>query len=333
LLQVSKVPAGETAHIHRLWILVLAVAIGGSMASGRAEAQSKLPPCSTSKHYYWNNCFGTFTFASGGQYVGEWKDDKPNGQGTYTSADGGQYVGEYKDNKRNGQGAYSWASGQKYVGEWKDDKQHGQGTYTFASGDQYVGEYKDDKKNGQGAYTWASGQKYVGEWKDDNQNGNGKSFAANGNLIRAGYWIAGEYFGSTPPAGYDVSIGSRIAMVMHGGTYTVPVLINGVLPLHFTIDSGASDVSIPSDVVSVLIRTGSLKDSDFIGSQKYVLADGSVITSRVFVIRSLKVGDQTITNVRGSVADANASLLLGQSFLGKFKSWSMDNSKHELVLE
>jgi predicted aspartyl protease len=47
----------------------------------------------------------------------------------------------------------------------------------------------------------------------------------------------------------------------------------------------------------------------------------------------LKVGDQTITNVRASIADVNGSLLLGQSFLNKFKSWSQDNATHELVLQ
>jgi len=29
----------------------------------------------------------------------------------------------------------------------------------------------------------------------------------------------------------------------------------------------------------------------------------------------------------------NGSLLLGQSFLNKFKSWSQDNATHELVLQ
>ena len=36
----------------------------------------------------WTDCFGTYTFADGSKYVGEWKDDKWNGQGTFTYADG-----------------------------------------------------------------------------------------------------------------------------------------------------------------------------------------------------------------------------------------------------
>ena len=42
---------------------------------------------------------------------------------------------------------------------------------------------------------------------------------------------------------------------------------------------------------------------------------------------------QIVENVRASIGDVKGSLLLGQSFLEKFKSWSMDNTNHELVLE
>ena len=46
---------------------------------------------------------GTYTWANGNKYVGEYKDDMMHGQGTYTSADGtitkglwknGEFVGE-----------------------------------------------------------------------------------------------------------------------------------------------------------------------------------------------------------------------------------------------
>lgn len=47
----------------------------------------------------------------------------------------------------------------------------------------------------------------------------------------------------------------------------------------------------------------------------------------------MKVGDRTIENVIGAVADVTGSLLLGQSFLSKFNSWSVDNSRQVLVLD
>jgi TPR repeat protein len=122
-------------------------------------------------------------------------------------------------------------------------------------------------------------------------------------------------------------------MKAEGGTYVIPVLINDAITLDFIVDSGASDVSIPSDVVTTLMRTGTLKQSDFLGQKTYQLADGSAIPSQTFRIRSLKVGGKVIENVNGSVASVRGPLLLGQSFLTRFKSWSIDNNKHALVLE
>jgi predicted aspartyl protease len=102
--------------------------------------------------------------------------------------------------------------------------------------------------------------------------------------------------------------------------------------LKFTVDSGAADVTIPADVFSTLMRAGTIEDSDMLGTQTYILADGSTSNLQTFRIRSLKVGDTVLENVTGSVADTRGTLLLGQSFLRSFKSWSIDNSRHMLVL-
>jgi hypothetical protein len=109
---------------------------------------------------------GTYTFAGGEKYVGEWKDNKKHGQGTLTFAGGDKYVGEFKDGQRNGQGTYTFANGEKYVGEFKDDKYY-QGTYTFANGNKYVGEFKDNQKNGQGTLTYVDGSYCTGIFEND----------------------------------------------------------------------------------------------------------------------------------------------------------------------
>ncbi len=97
--------------------------------------------------------------------------DCANGQGTFTYASGDKYVGEWKDGKTHGQGTQTYANGDKYVGELKDNKKHGQGTFTWASGefagDKYVGEYKDGKRNGQGTFTATDGSIYKGIWEKD----------------------------------------------------------------------------------------------------------------------------------------------------------------------
>jgi clan AA aspartic protease (TIGR02281 family) len=124
-----------------------------------------------------------------------------------------------------------------------------------------------------------------------------------------------------------------VQLEREGGTYKVPVLINNAITLKFIVDSGASDVSIPADVALTLFRTGTLKASDFIGVQKYEMADGSTLPSVRFRIKSLTVGNTVIEDVIGGIAPIRGSLLLGQSFLNRFKSWSMDNAEQALVLK
>ena len=126
---------------------------------------------------------------------------------------------------------------------------------------------------------------------------------------------------------------TTVKMQNDGGTFVIPVLINNVITLKFVVDSGASDVSIPADVVSTLLRTDTIDKSDFVGTQTYELADGTRVPSVRFRLRSLKVGGILIENVLAGVAPLEGSLLLGQSFLGRFKSWSMDNAAHVLVLD
>jgi predicted aspartyl protease len=124
----------------------------------------------------------------------------------------------------------------------------------------------------------------------------------------------------------------RVPLKRQNGVLRVPVLINDVIPLDFILDSGASDVSIPADVVSTLMRSGTLTAADFTGTNTYTLADGSRVPSQTFRIRSLTVGNWILKDVLGSVGSWNGELLLGQSFLSQFKSWSIDNSGQVLVL-
>jgi clan AA aspartic protease (TIGR02281 family) len=125
---------------------------------------------------------------------------------------------------------------------------------------------------------------------------------------------------------------SEIPLHRRGDGFLISALINDALTLDFVIDSGASDVSIPADVVQTLMRKGSLREEDFLGSGIYQLADGSMVPSERFTIRTVKVGEIEIENVTANVVKASGPLLLGQSFLTRFKSWSIDNDRGVLLL-
>jgi predicted aspartyl protease len=83
-------------------------------------------------------------------------------------------------------------------------------------------------------------------------------------------------------------------------------------------------------VFQSLRQSGSIAKSDLTGEKTYLMADGHMGKSQTFIIRSLRVGDVTVRNVEAGVGGPIP--LLGQSFLMKFKSWSIDNEKNVIVL-
>lgn len=60
-----------------------------------------------------------------------------------------------------------------------------------------------------------------------------------------------------------------IPLVHEHGTLQVPVVINGKISLNFTIDSGATDVSIPANVFFSLTREGTVSPQDFLDKRAY----------------------------------------------------------------
>ncbi|HYC10371.1 MAG TPA: retropepsin-like aspartic protease, partial [Steroidobacteraceae bacterium] len=133
--------------------------------------------------------------------------------------------------------------------------------------------------------------------------------------------------GSSPFARAEV-----VQLHLEGGTYVVPVLLNHKVIRSFTIDSGSADVSIPEEVFTLLIREGTVAQQDMLDTRRYRLADGSEQTSRRFLVRSLRVGNVELRDVVASVVPEGGELLLGQSFLSRLSSWSIDNDRHTLAL-
>ena len=116
------------------------------------------------------------------------------------------------------------------------------------------------------------------------------------------------------------------------GAFDVPVTINDTMTVQFSIDSGSSDVSVSPAVLRRLMDAGTVAPADFMGKQTYHLADGSRVASDTFRIHSLRVGDKEVHDVIGSVSNDSDTLLLGQSFLSRFHSWSIDNQRGVLLL-
>jgi hypothetical protein len=123
---------------------------------------------------------------------------------------------------------------------------------------------------------------------------------------------------------------TKIPFIVDSHAIVVPGRINDAITVDFALDSGAALASIPLEVYQALRRIGSVIESDITGEEDFVVADGRLIREKTFIIQSLKVGDVTVYNVGASTGGPVA--LLGQSFLKRFKSWQIDNSKHVVIL-
>jgi hypothetical protein len=125
----------------------------------------------------------------------------------------------------------------------------------------------------------------------------------------------------------------RVPIVRRGRNYVVPGFVNNTMTVNFIVDSGASIVTLPADVVATLKNTGALSDRDFTGRRIMGLADGSRVSSETFQIRSLSIGGWLVHDVMAAVTPVGADPLLGQDVFSRLKSWSIDNLNQTLVLE
>lgn len=129
------------------------------------------------------------------------------------------------------------------------------------------------------------------------------------------------------------ALSERIQLKPAGGVYMLPVQLNDTVTIPFVLDSGAAEVSIPADILSVLRRAGTINDGDFIGYGTYTLAGGSTVSSKRYIIHKMKVGSEIVKDIVANVVSVKGDPLLGQSFLEKLPSWTLDNAAHALVIE
>ena len=131
-------------------------------------------------HFGLDGKFEGHQIKKGDRFVGEFINDRPDGDGIYYHADGRIEEGVWnrfnlvqeKENTQNNDlywngsnlpdcvndadiwdncfATYTDADGNKYVGEWRDNKFTVQGTFTNDNGDKYVGEYRTAKDTGKG---------------------------------------------------------------------------------------------------------------------------------------------------------------------------------------
>lgn len=112
---------------------------------------------------------GSFNFASGTIYTGQWNDNLFEGTGELKIPSSGTYDGDFSGSKKTGEGVFTWEDGTIYNGEWKEDHMDGKGEYRESDGTVYEGIFKEDTlysgtcsfKNETGSYILKIGRAHV----------------------------------------------------------------------------------------------------------------------------------------------------------------------------
>lgn len=140
---------------------------------------------------------------------------------------------------------------------------------------------------------------------------------------------------TTSPSESSLSVVSEkveIPFTPDGGCASVKCTINE-LPLTFIFDTGASVVSLSQVEANFMLKNGYLKKDDFVGSGRFVDANGEVTEGSIVNLRDVDFGGLKLNNVRASVVrNQKAPLLLGQSVLGRLGSIEIDNPGKKLII-
>jgi len=112
----------------------------------------------------------------------------------------------------------------------------------------------------------------------------------------------------------------------------IDVKINN-LPGRFIFDSGATMVSFDKTFYNSLLQNTRISSSDIRYRTKSRLADGTLADAIVINLKNLSMGNLELYNIDAMVLLVDkAPLLIGQSVLKKFSSFTIDNDKHQLIL-
>ena len=167
----------------------------------------------------------------------EWHMERANfkgsfeGVGSFYYADGSVFIGNWDENKRNGEGKLHYKDGRKISGIWKDDRlvdenngfnnatevvaesttsyennssirkrfwkdcnnsycHQENGQLKYQDGSVWQGEFVDGQPHGTGILKYAGGNKYEGEVINHAPNGEGVMYFSNGQVI-GGTWADG----------------------------------------------------------------------------------------------------------------------------------------------
>jgi len=171
---------------------------------------------------------GTFAYADGSRYEGQFFEGRPEGWGSFYYVTGETYTGSFREGVPHGRGSRESPDGQVIRGEWRDgeylgqtaaaasagclegDCENGYGRYRFKDGSSYTGTFKNFLPHGRGVVQYTNGERYEGEMAEASFDGQGTFFKEDGRRL-SGRWRQGAFLGGAGSPDVQLDPFSNIA--------------------------------------------------------------------------------------------------------------------------
>lgn len=113
-------------------------------------------------------------------YKGYFRNGKRHGRGTFWDRENNVYIGQWANDRRNGQGSQFFA-----VEGWREDRYTE--NWLRDNTENYSGGFRNDVFYGEGTYRWKDGTRYVGGWVANKKHGDGYFDYGHGHIARKKY--------------------------------------------------------------------------------------------------------------------------------------------------
>ena len=140
---------------------------------------------------------GKYIWEDDKYYIGEFKNNIPNGKGIKYYSNGNiLYEGDFINGKFEGNGKYFYDDGDYFIGQYKNGLRNGKGIVYYSNGNiKFECNFINGKAEGIGKKILDDGDYFIGQYKNDLKNGKGIIYNKNGNIILEGNFINNEMMG------------------------------------------------------------------------------------------------------------------------------------------
>jgi len=120
--------------------------------------------------------------------------------------------------------------------------------------------------------------------------------------------------------------------LLEGGGIEAPCIINNFLT-NFIFNKETEGFNISLAAAVDLLSKGYISKTDFLGDIEEALGGGTIANNAVFVIKTLRIGENNINDVEATVNyTQEIDIKIGDQILSKFGSYTIDEEKSQIIL-